>query len=368
VIRHTPAADRPAATADSSEIDLLARQVGCDRGRLHRLAGATDQSVVAALVAAGVIDRVAARALRLTADGRFDERDLKSVLTPTAVRSRLDRLADDTLPDQPAECPTFGVGDCIGRYVVKGLLGRGGSGRVYLGIHPTLRTSVAVKVPYHPTDSLRAEAELLAAVAHPNVVRVWDYDEADGTPFLVLEYVGGESLAATVRRSGRLDPARVTRAAVHAARGLRAAHRAGVTHGDVTPGNLLTTPGGTVKVSDFGLARKRTARPTDGPTTVRGTWRYAAPEAFTGPADQRADIYSLGLTLYHLYTGVPAVTARGWADGLAAHHALTLDPLHWFVPGVSRERSDVVRRMTARDPDGRFAGYDELLAALRRCR
>lgn len=335
-------------------LDVLSRQSACDRGRLGRLAG----DGLGRLIADGVIDRVAARALLLVAEGKLDEHEVRQLVAPQRLRSALDRLADPL--DGPPEVAALGVGDRLGRYTVKGLLGRGGSSRVYLALHPVLRVPVALKVPLTTAPAvavrLRAEAAALAKFSHPNVVRVWDADEADGTPFLALEYVDGESLGQVLRRGDRLRPRKAIRAIKQAARGLRAAHRRGLTHGDVKPANLLTTLDGTVKVADFGLAR-RTA------DTVEGTWAYLAPERFDGGGDHRSDLYSLGLTLYHLIAGRPAV--RGDFRGCREQHRrLDLEPLHWSVPGATPALDELIRRLTARDPDARPADYDAVLAAL----
>ena len=274
------------------------------------------------------------------------------------MRAAVERLAADSL-DGPT-LPSFGVGDRLGRYAVKGLLGRGGSCRVYLAIHPGLKRPVALKVPLRadaPTAArLRSESATLARLHHRNVVRLWDADEAAGVPFLVLEYADGESLGQPLRRGKPLGVRRALNAIRQAARGLRAAHRLGLTHGDVKPANLLTTLDGVVKVADFGLTRAA--------GRADGTWGYLAPERFDGSGDHRGDIYSLGLTLYHLLAGRPAVVAAGYRDGRQKHAALTLEPLHWSVPGVAPALDAVIRRMTAADPADR-PDADAVLAALR---
>jgi serine/threonine-protein kinase len=157
----------------------------------------------------------------------------------------------------------------------------------------------------------------------------------------------------------------VFRIARETVRGLRAAFRAGYTHGDVKPGNLLLGADGAVRVADFGLARPVGAAPS-GLDRIDGSWPYLAPERFEGGGDHRADVYALGLTLYHLLSGTPPVGGATPAECRARHRSLALEPLHWWLPDVSRAASALVLRMAARNPDDRPADYDALLAELLR--
>jgi serine/threonine protein kinase len=322
------------------------------------------------LTAAGVLDRVGARAVVNAWRGELDVRDARQLLDAGAVARRIGRLTP--VSDQTSADPGVvlrAVGTRIGRFTVKGVLGWGGFGPVYLANHPTLRVPVALKMGgAADPDRLRAEARRQATVNHPNVVRVWDLEEAD-EPVLVLEYVPGENLAQRIA-DGPVAPAEAFTALTHAARGLRAAWKAGVAHGDVKPANLLATPDGGVKVADFGLARCRrgmvravTADTPPPAPVVRGTWLYAAPEQFENGHDFRADMYSLGLTVYHALAGVPAV-APGDPDSVMLRHKRGgLDPVHVHAPAVGRRVSDLIGKMTAVDPDRRFTSYDELLDA-----
>jgi serine/threonine protein kinase len=295
-------------------------------------------------------------------------RDARRALDPAALGRAV--AAEAPADPQPGAWAHRAVGSRIGRYTIKGILGRGGSGPVYLSTHPTLRVPVAVKpVPADPAcrDALRAEARRQATVNHPNVVRVWDYEDGDD-PFLVLEYVAGEDLRDRLA-AGPLDRQGAFTLIVQAAAALRAALRAGVTHHDVKPGNLLLTPENGFKLGDFGLARCRRAfaRPVaaDAPVVrwAAGTWTYAAPERFEGGGDHRADIYSLGMTAYHALAGRPAVAGAGPDEVMLGHKRGDHEPLHRAAPGVGWDASDLVARMTATDPDRRFQTYDDVIRA-----
>lgn len=330
-----------------------------------RVDGSPDDSGVALLgrlVRDRVLDRVAARAAVLAAAGEFDHRDLKQLMPAPAVaprRSPPPTAAESGRPEY------LRPGTTVGRCDLGRALHRGPHGAVYAAVHRDLGLPVVVKAaaPGPPAEQLAVEAGVLARLTHPNVVRLWDAGRHGDTPFLVLERLG-PSLRA-VAAGGPLRPDRAFRFARQAARGLRAAHRAGYTHGDVKPGNLLLGHGRVVRVADFGLAR-RVGGPDPAADRVAGSWPYMAPERFAGAGDHRADVYALGLTIYQLLSGRPPVVGDTAAACYAAHRALALEPLHWWLPGVSRAASAVVLRMTARDPDRRHADYDTLLSDLTR--
>jgi serine/threonine protein kinase len=332
---------------------LLARCTGADRGRLAALVpGKAGAALVPALVDAGVLDRVSARALGLVLAGSLDERDLKQLLDLPALRARLDRAARSSArSDVPAAPLPLPLDSLLGRYTIRGLLGRGGSGHVYRSVHPDLGIPVALKVSAD-AEPLRAEAAVLARITHRAVVRVWDVERAGRLAALVLEYVDGGGLGRALAGGDPLPAATVLRAARDVLAALTAVHAAGVVHGDVKPANVLGAAGSGFKLGDFGTAR-RSADPVPAGGLIHGTWPYAAPECFDGRGGPAADVYSLGLTLRHAATGRPDVTSTAFAECRAAHAAAALDPLHWTVPGVGRRVSDLVRRMTALDPADR---------------
>lgn len=335
-------------------IELLARFARVEPSSLARLLGPTDSlTVIDTLLDRGIVDRVAARALSLVAEGKLDERDLRQFIDADALRARVSRAA---LPATAAPLP-LPLHTRLGRYTIRGVLGRGRTGDVYRSVHPQLGVPVALKVSASAA-ALRSEAVAQASVSHRNVVRVWDFDEVGSLAVLVTE-AGGESLARLASGRKTLPPRKAFRVARHVLAGLCAVHRAGLVHGDVKPANVLVSRGG-AKLCDFGSARRIGA---PAPGVVEGTWPYTAPECFEGPGSPKSDIYSLGLTIHHALTGRAPVTATGFEDCRAAHHSLRLEPLHWSVSGVKRSASNLLRHMTSPDPESRPSAREALAAA-----
>ncbi|HKB41714.1 MAG TPA: serine/threonine-protein kinase, partial [Gemmataceae bacterium] len=242
-------------------------------------------------------------------------------------------------------------------------------------------------------ERFRREVRAAARLAHPNIVAAYDADQAGGTHFLVMEYVEGATLAQLIAEKGRLAVARACDYARQAAWGLQHAFEQGMVHRDVKPQNLMLTPGGRVKVLDFGLARFATESiPTGAPdpaevTTdaaprpegvraplepltrtgvVMGTPDYIAPEQAADPhlADTRADIYSLGCTLYELLAGRPPFPERSVVDKVMAHAERTLPPLGEVRGDVPPRLARVVQRMMAKDPARRYQTPAEAAEAL----
>jgi serine/threonine protein kinase len=191
------------------------------------------------------------------------------------------------------------------------------------------------------------EARLAARLSHPNVVAVYDAGEEDGRPYIVMECVEGESLAETVRREGRLDPDRVRELALQACAGLEHAHRAGLVHRDVKPGNLLVTEDGTLKIADFGIAHAAEGTRVTEVGTVLGTAAYLSPEQASGePVTPASDLYSLGACLYELLTGRPPYGYETLGDLLERRSAGPPPPLD----GVPAELSAPILACLAGDP------------------
>jgi serine/threonine protein kinase/WD40 repeat protein len=260
------------------------------------------------------------------------------------------------------------------RYRVLGLVGQGGMGAVYRAEHRRMERPVALKVInpgliQNPTTVQRFHQEVRTAarLVHPNIVTAHDADEAGGLHFLVMEYVEGRSLADLVAERGPLPVAKACDYARQAALGLQHAHEQGMVHRDIKPHNLMVTSG-VVKILDFGLARLARAPETladgaqtadsslTGAGTVMGTADYIAPEQAADPraADIRADIYSLGCTLFYLLTGRPPFPDGGVQDKIAQHANTPLPPLAALRAGLSPDLAAVVARMTAKDPASRY--------------
>ena len=237
------------------------------------------------------------------------------------------------------------------------LLGSGASARVFLAEDATLGRQVAVKL-LHPALAdddrflrrFRAEARAAAALSHPAVMAVYDWGEEDDGPYLVCEYLGGGSLRALLDRDQRLTPSQALLVGLDTARGLDYAHRRGVVHRDIKPGNLLFDLDGRVRIGDFGLARALAeAAWTEPVGAVLGTIRYAAPEQVRAEeVDGRADVYALGVVLIEAITG----TAPFAADSAAGSLMARLDgPVP--IPKEAGPLAPLLTRVLELEPDGR---------------
>src|SRR5580700_10695959 len=201
------------------------------------------------------------------------------------------------------------------RYRIVAMAGRGGMGEVYRAEDLKLGQVVAIKflpesLSQDATTLARFHSEVRIArqVSHPNVCRVFDIGDADGVPFLSMEYVDGEDLASVVRRIGRLSPDKATEVARQICAGLSAAHERGVVHRDLKPANVMLDSAGKIRITDFGLAAIAAA--LEGADIQAGTPAYMAPEQLAGrEVTTKSDIYSLGLILYEILTGKRAFEA-----------------------------------------------------------
>jgi serine/threonine-protein kinase len=266
----------------------------------------------------------------------------------------------------------------IGQYVLQGLLGRGGMGTVYQAVHIDLQRQVALKVLTAPCNAedqkltmerFLREARAAAALDHPNIVRIFDVNRHNGIPYLVMEYVEGETLQQTLERERRLPHGMAAEYIAQAAAGLQHAHEKGFIHRDIKPANLIRDRSGMVKILDMGLARstdgsdKLTEQFDEG--AVVGTADFIAPEqAINSPdVDARADIYSLGATLYMLVVGKTPF-AGSTTQKLLQHQLREAPPLCTVNLGVPQALSDVVAKMLAKKPHDRFQTAGEVIAAL----
>ncbi len=257
-------------------------------------------------------------------------------------------------------------------------LGRGGMGVVYLAEHRLMQRQVAIKVISkalvdNPKTVERFHREVRAAAQldHPNIVRAYDAEQAGDLHMLVMEHVEGLSLAQLLDREGRLPIADACSYIQQAALALQHAYERGMVHRDLKPQNLmLVSDKGVVKVLDFGLARLASERPQGQGLTVEnavmGTPEYLAPEQATDArqADIRADIYSLGCTLYCLLAGRPPFMQETALQTILAHRDKEAVPLHELRSDVSAALSAVVARMIAKDPAQRYQSPAEVAKAL----
>jgi putative intracellular protease/amidase/anti-sigma factor RsiW len=268
------------------------------------------------------------------------------------------------------------------RYRLTRLLGAGGMGWVYHAVHRVMEREVALKVlapglVRSPAAVQRFHQEVKAAarLSHPNIVAAHDADQAGDLHFLVMEYVDGVSLDRLVRKNGRLAPAMACSLARQAALALQHAHEAGLVHRDIKPQNLMVTRKGQVKVLDFGLARlaEEAGRAQAPPGrllttigTVLGTPDYMAPEQVgdSHSVDIRADIYSLGCTLYFLLAGRPPFPDGSPIDKANSHLQTPPEPLESLRPDLPAGLARVVERMMAKRPAERYAAPGEAASAL----
>jgi eukaryotic-like serine/threonine-protein kinase len=263
------------------------------------------------------------------------------------------------------------------RYRVLRLLGHGGMGAVYQAEHLLMERTVALKIinkslTTRPdlVERFRREVKAAARLAHPSIVTAYDAEQAGDTHFLVMEYVEGADLARLVGERGPLPVAEACAYARQAALGLQHAYEHGLIHRDVKPLNLMVTPDGQVKILDFGLARLASASQAAGgltePGTVMGTADYIAPEQAWDPAaaDVRADVYSLGCTLYFLLSGHPPFPEGTVLQKLLAHAERTPTPLAVLRDDVPPGLARVLERMLAKDPTRRYPTPAEVAQAL----
>lgn len=273
----------------------------------------------------------------------------------------------------------------LSKYKLLSLLGKGGMSSVFLAEHTLMKRRCAIKVLPHKrvADSsylarFHREAQAVASLDHPNIVRAYDVDhqaERDTEiHFLVMEYVEGQSLQELVARSG---PCAITDAVDYvrqAAVGLSHAHQAGLVHRDIKPGNLLCDLNGVVKILDLGLARffdnqgQEEALTIQHDEKVLGTADYLAPEQAldSHSVDARADIYSLGCTLYFLLTGHPPFTEGTLTQRLMAHQTKEPPPIEKERPDVPASLLVIVRKMMAKNPDERYATAEITAETLRK--
>jgi serine/threonine protein kinase len=268
------------------------------------------------------------------------------------------------------------TGAQVGRYLLLECVGKGGAGVVYRALHTTLKTLVAVKFLRPDIGSgdgaaqerLAREAQLLAQLNHPNVVRVLDFEDDPVRPYVVMEFVDGLTAAELIRQSGRLSAGRAVEVALDVAAGLAAAREIGIVHRDVKPGNVLVTRSGASKLVDLGLATVTrpdlaAARPDAPP--VEGTVGYMSPEALSaGLVDHRSDVYSLGATLFHLIAGRLPFTGRSAAEVVMKHLRHPPPAVHEFAPETPPQLSAFIQTMMAKDPAARPQTHQEVRAEL----
>jgi eukaryotic-like serine/threonine-protein kinase len=263
-----------------------------------------------------------------------------------------------------------------GKYKVLDQLGSGGMGTVYLCEHRYMRRRVAIKIlppekGHSPLILQRfmREAQAVARLDHPNIVRAHDIGQHGELFFLVLEYIEGINLHQLVQDHGRLTIARAVNYTVQSALGLHHAHSHALIHRDVKPANLLLDRNGFVKLLDLGLARfsdDRNAADSQSQGGVLGTADYIAPEQALDAeaADARADIYSLGCTLYYMLSGHPVFDGGTVSQKLIKHQTASPTPITAVRPETPRGLADILCRMLSKDPMSRPQTCNEVMKLL----
>jgi serine/threonine-protein kinase len=251
------------------------------------------------------------------------------------------------------------------RYRLTGRIATGGMGEVWRAVDKLLGREVAVKllrqhVAAHPEfrERFRNEARITAGLADPGIAQVFDYGEQDEIAYLVMELVSGEALSAVLARNGTLSAEVTLDVLGQTARALHTAHRAGVIHRDIKPGNLLVTETGIVKVTDFGIARALEGARMTMTGTVLGTAQYVSPEQASGSTlTPSTDLYSLGVVAYECLAGRPPFSAANQVAIALLHLNEQVPPLPASVPKPVR---DLIGAMLAKSPDHRPRTAQEL--------
>jgi len=274
-------------------------------------------------------------------------------------------------------------GTQFGPYEVLELLGAGGMGEVYHARDSRLDRTVAIKILLAPRDAsptqlerFRREARSIGRISHPHICTLHDVGEQDGVPFLVMEYLDGETLSERLER-GAIPTEHAVRFAIQIAEALSALHESGVIHRDLKPSNVMLTAGG-VKLLDFGLAKLRdgeyaevVTEPTKSlsltdPGSIVGTLPYIAPEQIEGqPVDTRTDIFSFGVVLYEMIAGRRPFAGDTRAALMASIVGVDAPSLSTLQPRVSRSLERLIRRCLAKNRDDRWQTARDLAAELR---
>ncbi len=265
---------------------------------------------------------------------------------------------------RPAEGVTLG-----GRYRLTRQIAVGGMGEVWVAHDTALARDIAIKVLRDEfagdpgfLERFRTEARNAASLSHPGIAALFDYGEQDGSAFLVMELVVGEPMSDLLEREPILPTDRLLPILAQTARALHAAHEAGVVHRDVKPGNILLTPAGRVKITDFGVSLANNQVPMTATGMVMGTAQYLSPEqAIGGPATAGSDLYSLGIIAYESLVGHRPFTGPTAVDIAVAHVNVAVPPLPATVPV---EIAQLVMALLAKDPAERPSSAADLATVL----
>ena len=259
-----------------------------------------------------------------------------------------------------------------GRYRLEERIGSGGMSTVYRAFDETLERWVAIKVLHQTMEDdpvqlerFRREARTVARLSHPHVVTVIDAGEDDGHPFIVFEYVDGDTLKALIKRTGPLPVVEAVAYAIEIGRGLMAAHGERLVHRDVKPQNVLIDLDGRAKVTDFGISRSLDADGLTATGRVLGTTDYVAPEQALGEdVTEQSDVYSLGICLFEMLTGTVPFAAESQVGVAMKHVRDPLPDVQALRPDMSAALAAIVEKSTAKERRNRYADAGEMVEDL----
>lgn len=345
-------------------------------------------SKLSELSGVGVLSINEIEALRDTAKSEADSSD------PRLIASNL--VSEGKLTQYQASALLQGTPQLlIQKYLILDLIDVGGMGMVFKAIHRTMNRVVALKMISQSLLSspeqikrFQREVHVAATLDHPNVVRSFDADQANGVHFLVMEYVRGTNLDQIVKEKGPLSLEQAVSCILQAARGLRYAHKRGIIHRDIKPGNLMMDETGTIKVLDLGLAivdeslrdysqaqagnhdvQNETRAELTNPGMMLGTISYMAPEQSLDAtrADSRSDIYSLGCTFYFLLIGEAPFLGDSIFKVFLQHQNQEISSIREQRQDVPQMIEDICFKMLAKKPDDRYQTMGELITAIEEC-
>lgn len=259
----------------------------------------------------------------------------------------------------------------IGRYEIRGELGRGGFGAVYRAFDPVVRRNVAIKLLSSVDDPdvlkrFRREADTTGNLRHPNIITIYDYGEHEAQPYIVMELLEGRSLKEIVTKGPALEIASIGTIMLQVAEALQYAHQRGVIHRDIKPANIMLLTDGEAKVLDFGVARfvgSKTRHTQSG--MIVGTIEFMAPEQLRGEeADAVSDIFSYGVTFYELLSGLQPFRGRTLSEVVNAITNLEPPPLREKSPRCPEQLDSILRTAMAKKRSDRYQSMDDLLLDL----
>jgi eukaryotic-like serine/threonine-protein kinase len=256
-------------------------------------------------------------------------------------------------------------GQVLGKYKILSPLGSGGFGTVYLAKDTWIDKQVAIKVPHRQNidfGELLREPRLLASVNHPNIVAIITAEKQDGVFFIVMEYVQGDTLENIILREGLLDLTRVLDLTCQICNAVEHAHKQGVLHRDLRPANVLVSETGLAKVADFGTSRFLEIAAHG--TTIIGSPPYMAPEQFQGKAVFASDLYSLGITMYQMLTGVLPYDTPSPADLEKLYRGDLISPPRLKNQLIPKRINDIIMKALAADIGARYQRAGDLLEDL----